>query len=81
MSQATLQSRGYEVPEVIDYGSIADHTFSNAGGCGPGKSLTVLARDKCCEYSGHTSGIDQCCCEACNIPGCPNPTCGGNVSC
>jgi hypothetical protein len=26
----------YEAPKVVDYGSIAEHTFTNAGGLVPG---------------------------------------------
>lgn len=25
----------YEKPEIVDYGSIADHTFTRCGGVGP----------------------------------------------
>ena len=39
----------YEAPKVIDYGSIADHTFDNPGA--GDKSATVMATDKFGEYS------------------------------
>ena len=39
----------YEAPKVIDFGSIADHTFDNPGE--GDKSATVLATDKYGEYS------------------------------
>jgi hypothetical protein len=50
----------YVIPELVAFGSIADHTFTNAGGCGPKQgSSEVRCRDAFCEYS-HTTGVDQC---------------------
>jgi hypothetical protein len=51
----------YVTPRVVDYGSIADHTFTNApGGCGPKVgNIDRRCRDTFCEYS-HTTGVDQC---------------------
>ena len=39
----------YDVPEIIDHGSIADHTFDNPGE--GDKSATVMATDKYGEFS------------------------------
>lgn len=39
----------WEKPEIIDFGSIADHTFDNPGA--GDKSATVMATDKFGEYS------------------------------
>lgn len=39
----------YEVPTIVDHGSIADHTFDNPGQ--GDKSATVMATDKFGEYS------------------------------
>jgi hypothetical protein len=50
----------YVYPIIVDYGSIADHTFTRAGGCGSKKgSCEVRVKDTKCEHS-HTSGVDQC---------------------
>jgi hypothetical protein len=50
----------YEAPQVIDYGSIADHTFTRCGGTDTSKiGGTVGFRDKQCECS-HSVGVDQC---------------------
>jgi hypothetical protein len=49
----------YEIPEVIDYGSISDHTFTRCGGTGPKIGGTSGFRDKNCECS-HSVGVDQC---------------------
>jgi hypothetical protein len=50
----------YVIPELVPFGSIADHTFTNAGGCGPKiGNPDPRCRDTFCEYS-HTTGVDQC---------------------
>jgi hypothetical protein len=50
----------YEIPQVIDHGSIADHTFQRCGGQNTSKvGGTSGLRDKECECS-HSVGVDQC---------------------
>jgi hypothetical protein len=49
-----------ELPEIVDFGSIASHTFTNTGqvvpGQGPsGKDHNVCDIDKFGEYSCHVS--------------------------
>jgi hypothetical protein len=39
----------YEVPKIVDYGSIADHTFDNPGK--GDKSSTPMVTDKYGEFS------------------------------
>ena len=69
----------YVTPGIIDYGSIADHTFTNAGGtCTTGtvppKNVQPRCRDNFCEYS-HTTGVDQCG----DDPNCTGPNPGGST--
>jgi hypothetical protein len=40
----------YEAPAIVDFGSIADHTFDNPG-VGDKSSDTTLETDKYAEYS------------------------------
>lgn len=44
----------YETPEIVDLGSIADHTFDNPGK--GDKSDVVMATDKYGEYSHPFAG-------------------------
>jgi hypothetical protein len=48
----------YEQPTIRDYGSIADHTFTRAGGSGPKVGdWQVCKTDKFGEYSCSSTGL------------------------
>jgi hypothetical protein len=69
----------YGTPQIVDYGSITDHTFARIGGCGPKCGAPEpLIRDTNCEAS-HTFGVDQCSASEC--PCGPTGSCGQEGTC